>query len=232
MNIAENLKTINNNIAIAAQKSGRSAADITLIAVTKSVAPEVLASQIDTLLAAGVNNLGENREQELKAKQPICEPADKITWHMIGSLQRNKVKGVVGRVAMIHSVDSLRLAQEISRIATREGVDADVLLEINIADEDTKHGITPAAARSLADEIAQLPNITIRGLMTIAPFVDDAQLNRPHFKKMAQMAADLAQAGFDMRHLSMGMTIDYEVAIEEGATMVRIGTAIFGERKT
>jgi len=228
VSIAENLKTINENIARAAQKSGRQADDITLIAVTKSVDPHVLQSEIGTLLACGVSHLGENREQELRAKQPLC--GDSVTWHMIGHLQRNKVRNVVGRVAFIHSVDGLKLAEEISRIAVREDVVADVLIEVNIADEDTKHGIKPEAVMGLAAEIAQMPNIAIKGLMAIAPFVDDGEENRPHFQKMARLAGELKAAGYDIQHLSMGMTIDYEVAIQEGATMVRIGTAIFGER--
>jgi len=228
MNIAENLKTINENIARAAQKSGRRAEDITLIAVTKSVEPTVLQNEINTLLAAGVRNFGENRVQELSAKQPLC--GDGIICHMIGNLQRNKVRNVVGHVALIHSLDSLRLAEEISRIAVREDVVADVLIEINIAGEDTKHGITSETAAQLAEQVAKLPNIAIKGLMTIAPFVDDGEENRPHFSKMAHLFSDLKADGHDMQHLSMGMTIDYEVAIEEGATMVRIGTAIFGER--
>ena len=228
MNIADNLKTINENIARAAQKSGRRAADITLIAVTKSVSPEVLQGEINTLLANGVSNLGENRVQELMAKQPLC--GDAVTWHMIGSLQRNKVRNVVGRVALIHSLDSLRLAEEISRIAVRENVIADVLIEVNIAGEDTKHGIAPEDAMALAADAAALPNIAVKGLMTIAPFVDDPEENRPHFREMARLFYMLKANGHDMLHLSMGMTVDYEVAIEEGATMVRIGTAIFGER--
>jgi pyridoxal phosphate enzyme (YggS family) len=228
MNIAENLKIINENIARAAQKSGRQAADITLIAVTKSVSSQILQKELDTLLAGGVSNLGENRVQELTVKQPLCD--NNITWHMIGSLQRNKVRNVVGRVALIHSLDSLRLAEEISRIAVRENVAADVLIEINIAGEDTKHGIPPEAAADFAAEAARLPNIAIKGLMTIAPFVDDGEENRRHFRQMARLFAQLKSAGHNMCHLSMGMTIDYETAIEEGATMVRIGTAIFGER--
>ena len=228
MNIADNLKIINENIARAAQKSGRQATDITLVAVTKSVSPQVLQSHLDVLLANGVCNFGENRAQELTAKQPFC--GDNVIWHMIGHLQRNKVRNVVGRVALIHSLDSLRLAEEISRIAVRENVVADVLIEVNIAGEDTKHGITPGEAVAFADEAAKLPNINIKGLMTIAPFVDDAEENRPHFQEMARLFALLKANGHDMRHLSMGMTADYEVAIEEGATIVRIGTAIFGER--
>ena len=231
MNIADNLKVINENIARAAKKSGRQASDITLIAVTKSVSPQALLNELDILREGGVNNLGENRVQELAAKQPLC--GNDIAWHMIGNLQRNKVRNVVGRAALIHSLDSMRLAEEISRIAVRENVTADVLIEINIAGEDTKHGIVPEETMKFAAEAALLPNIVIKGLMTIAPFVDNAEENRPHFHKMAQLFAKLKTAGHNnICHLSMGMTVDYEFAIEEGATMVRIGTAIFGERPT
>jgi len=224
--VAENLRIINENIARAAKKSGRKAEDVTLIAVTKSVSPQELKNELETLLAAGVNHFGENRVQDLIAKQEHLSN-DGVTWHMIGHLQRNKVRNVVGNVALIHSVDSLKLAQEISRIAVREDVVADVLIEINIGDEDSKHGIEAADVMALAAEIKELPNIAIKGLMAIAPFVDDGEENRPYFKEMARMAREMAAAGYDVQYLSMGMTIDYEVAIEEGATMVRIGTAVF-----
>ncbi|MCL2376644.1 MAG: YggS family pyridoxal phosphate-dependent enzyme [Defluviitaleaceae bacterium] len=228
MSIADNLKHINENIARAAQKASRKAEDITLIAVTKTVDGQFLQDNMQTLLTHGVTNLGENRAQELTEKRPLL--GDAVKWHMIGHLQRNKVRNVVGNVVLIHSVDSVKLAEEISRIALRENVVADVLIEVNIADEGSKHGIAPEAAMALAREITSLPNIAIKGLMTIAPFVDDGEENRGHFRKMAELFSDLKIAGFDMEFLSMGMTIDYEVAIEEGANMVRIGTAIFGER--
>jgi len=224
MSIADNLKHINENIARAAHKSGRQPSDITLIAVTKTVTPQLLINETEALFAGGVTNLGENRVQELISKQPLL--SSRFNWHMIGSLQRNKVRQVVGQVTLIHSVDSLRLAEEISRIAQREDTTANVLIEVNIAGEDTKHGIAPDTVKSFAHEINLLPNIVVKGLMTIAPFVDDPEENRGHFRKMAEMFADTA----GMQFLSMGMTGDYEVAIEEGANMVRLGTAIFGER--
>ena len=228
MSIADNLKRINENIARAAQKSGRKAQDITLIAVTKTVEGQFLVDNLKVLLDNGVTNLGENRAQELTEKRPLL--GDAVKWHMIGSLQRNKVRNVVGNVVLIHSVDSVKLAEEISRIAVRENVVADVLIEVNIADEDSKHGITPENVMALAQEVTPLPNIAIKGLMTIAPFVDDGEENRVHFRKMSGLFTEMKAAGYDMEFLSMGMTIDYEVAIEEGANMVRIGTAIFGER--
>ena len=222
--ITENLKHINENIAAAAAKSGRNPEDITLIAVTKTIPAAVLQGYAPALLAGGVRNLGENRVQELVDKQPQI---DSFTWHMIGNLQRNKVKFVVGagNVALIHSVDSLRLAEEISRIAANRQVVADVLVEINIAAEDSKHGVSPANAKALTEQIAALPNIAVKGLMTVAPFVDNPEDNRPLFRTMAELNSD---CGLPL--LSMGMTNDYQVAIEEGANMVRIGTAIFGAR--
>jgi len=222
--ITENLKRINENITAAAARAGRNADDITLIAVTKTIPAEVLQSYAPALLAGGVRHLGENRVQELVDKQPQI---DGFTWHMIGSLQRNKVKFVVGadNVALIHSVDSLRLAEEIGRIAANRQVVADVLVEINIAAEDSKHGVSPADAKALVEQVAALPNVAVKGLMTVAPFVDDPEDNRPLFRTMAELNGD---CGLPL--LSMGMTNDYQVAIEEGATMVRIGTAIFGAR--
>ena len=231
-NIAENLKRINENIARAAQKSGRRAEDITLIAVTKTITPQALTDMLETLLAAGVCNLGENRVQELTQKRPLFD--HRVSWHMIGHLQRNKVKNVVGHVKMIHSVDSPRLAEEISRIAMQKQVVADVLIEINIAGETSKHGSAPDQAAALTRQIAALPGIAPRGLMTVAPFVANPEENRPHFRKMAELLETVKTAageqGANMPFLSMGMTNDYEVAIEEGANMVRVGTAIFGER--
>ena len=229
-NIAENLKRINENIARAAQKSGRTAGDVTLVAVTKTVGSQELLAALKTLREHGVCDFGENRVQELVEKQPLFD--DKVNWHMIGHLQRNKVKNVVGRVAIIHSIDSLRLAEEISRVAVQRQVTADVLLEVNIAGEVSKHGITPGEAAALAAQVMSLPNLAIKGLMTLAPFVDNPEENRGYFKKMANLLDDIKAVapGADMPFLSMGMTNDYEVAVEEGANIVRIGTAIFGER--
>jgi pyridoxal phosphate enzyme (YggS family) len=231
MNIADNLKHINENVAKAALKSGRQPSDITVIGVTKTIDAQVLASELDVLLESGICNFGENRVQELTAKQPVL--GDKIKWHMIGSLQRNKVKFVVGQVVLIHSLDSLRLAEEINRIAGQKGVVADVLIEVNIGSEESKHGIATENVMDFAKEVMMLPNLSVKGLMTIAPFVDNPEENRGHFKKMAELFANLktmAGPNGDIQFLSMGMTGDYGVAIEEGANMVRIGTGIFGER--
>ena len=221
--ISENLKRINENIAAAAHKSGRQAADVKLIAVTKTISSEILTKHLDVLKANGVTDLGENRVQELVEKQPALEG---VNWHMIGHLQRNKVKNVVGQVSLIHSVDSLRLAEEISRVAVGRGLVADVLLEVNVAAESSKEGVAPEDTAAFAAQIAALPNISVKGLMTVAPFVTNPEENRRHFQKMAALNAQIG----NLPHLSMGMTNDYVVAIEEGATMVRLGTAIFGER--
>jgi len=221
--IADNLRRINEHIAQSAAKSGRLASDITLVAVTKTIAAAAVADVAETLLTHGVRNLGENRVQELTEKQPHPALDGKFAWHMIGSLQRNKVKFCVGNVTLIHSVDSLRLAEEISRLAALRQVTAEVLVEVNIACEDTKHGVTPDDTAALVAQITALPNIIVKGLMTVAPFVDNPEENRPLFRKMKELNGD-------MPLLSMGMTNDYQVAIEEGANIVRIGTAIFGAR--
>jgi len=222
-NITENLKRIKENIAAAAHKSGRQAADITIVAVTKTISPPNLANMFETLAENGISHLGENRVQELIEKQPLMP--QNINWHMIGNLQRNKVKYIVGQVALIQSVTGLQLAQEISRIAIKKQVTADVLIEINIAQEATKHGAMPQEAASLAAAVAALPNVTLKGLMAMAPFTATAEENRGYFRQMAELREKIA---LPLPILSMGMTNDYEVAIEEGANMVRIGTAIFG----
>ena len=161
-------------------------------------------------------------------------PSD-IRWHMIGHLQRNKVKYIVGKVALIHSVDSLRLAEEISRESLKRQVETDILIEVNVAGEESKFGVCLSETVSLVEEIAKLPAVHIRGLMTIAPFVEDAEENRQIFRKLKQLSVDIERKNIDnvnMSALSMGMTGDYPVAIEEGATYVRVGTGIFGERES
>ncbi len=157
-----------------------------------------------------------------------------IRWHMIGHLQRNKVKYIVDKVWMIHSVDSLRLAEEISKEATKKNICVNILIEVNVANEETKFGITCEEVRQLVQDVAKLPNICIKGLMTIAPFVQDAEENRIYFSKLKKLAVDIMGENIDnitMENLSMGMTGDYEVAVSEGATCVRVGTGIFGARQ-
>lgn len=186
---------------------------------------------LETVYQEGIREFGENKVQELTEKYEAL-PKD-IHWHMIGHLQRNKVKYIVDKACLIHSVDSLRLAEEISQQAMKKQVEADILVEVNIAQEDSKFGISKEEAITLVEDIAKLPGVHVKGLMTIAPFVEDPEENRLYFRKMKELSVDIAEKNIDnvsMDILSMGMTGDYMVAIEEGATMVRVGTGIFGER--
>ena len=226
--IRENLEYVNKNIENACQKAGRAQQEVTLIAVSKTKPVSLLMEAYEH----GCREFGENKVQELVEKYEVM-PKD-IRWHMIGHLQRNKVKYIVDKVAMIHSVDSLKLAEEISREAVKKQVDVSVLIEVNIACEETKFGVTKEETISLICDIAKLPGIHIKGLMTIAPYVTNPEENRPYFEQLKQLAVDISSKNIDnvnMNVLSMGMTGDYMVAIEEGATYVRVGTGIFGERE-
>lgn len=225
--ILENLGQVRENIKKACEKSGRNPQDVTLIAVSKTKPVSMLREAYD----GGSRDFGENKVQEIMDKYPGL-PAD-IRWHMIGHLQRNKVKYIIDKVELIHSVDSLRLAEEISSQAAKKQVEANILLEVNIAEEESKFGITAEETISLVKKISELPNIHIKGLMTIAPFVENPEDNRKYFRQIRDLSVDIMQENIDnvsMSILSMGMTGDYMVAIEEGATMVRVGTGIFGER--
>lgn len=225
--IRENIEHVRENIRTACEKSGRNAEDVTLIAVSKTKPVSMLQEAYE----CGCRDFGENKVQELVEKWEQM-PKD-IRWHMIGHLQRNKVKYIVDKVYMIHSVDSLRLAEEISKEAGKKGVTVSILIEINAAEEETKFGTTCEEAGRLVEEIAQLPNLSIKGLMTIAPYVENAEENRQYFEKLRQIYVDINRKNIDnvyMAELSMGMTGDYEVAVTEGATYVRVGTGIFGER--
>lgn len=225
--IRENLETVRRNIAEACRRAGRDPGEVTLIAVSKTKPVALLREAYD----AGAREFGENKVQELTDKLPAL-PED-IRWHMIGHLQRNKVKYVVGKAALIHSVDSLRLAEEISKESVKQNTLTDILLEVNIAGEESKFGISPEEVLPLTEQIAGLPGIRIKGLMTVAPFAEAAVDNRRYFKKLKQLSVDIAEKNIDnvsMNILSMGMTGDYTVAVEEGATCVRVGTGIFGER--
>lgn len=226
--IAENMAQVRAQIEKACERTGRSRDEVTLIAVSKTKPVSLLQEAYD----AGARDFGENKVQELIEKIPQL-PED-IRWHMIGHLQRNKVKSIVGRVYMIHSVDSLRLAEEISKEAVKKQVKVNILIEVNVAGEESKFGCRPEAAASLAEEISRLPGICIQGLMTIAPFVENAEENREYFHKLKHLSVDIAAKNIDnvsMNVLSMGMTGDYQIAVEEGAACVRVGTGIFGERK-
>lgn len=226
--IRENIKHVQKQIEEACVKSGRTVEDVTLIAVSKTKPVELLQEAYE----AGVRDFGENKVQELIDKIPQL-PSD-IRWHMIGHLQRNKVKYIVDKVYLIHSVDSLRLAEEISKEACKHGITANILVEVNVAGEESKFGTTLQDATQLVGDILKLPGICIKGLMTIAPFVEDAEENRIFFRKLKQLSVDIMGKNIDNRNmesvLSMGMTGDYTVAVEEGATYVRVGTGIFGDR--
>jgi pyridoxal phosphate enzyme (YggS family) len=225
--ISENLAEVQRRIREACGRSGRSADDVTLIAVSKTKPLE----DLQTAYAAGSRNFGENKVQEIVQKAPQM-PQD-TRFHMIGHLQRNKVRQVLPLVKLIHSVDSLRLAEQIEDDAVKAGLDIDILLEVNVAGEESKFGLAPEEVEETARRISSLSHVHIRGLMTIAPFVDDPEDNREIFKKLYQLAVDIRSKNIDnidMSVLSMGMTGDYEVAVEEGATMIRVGTGIFGAR--
>lgn len=225
--LKENLQSVEENIKKACEKAGRNREDVTLIAVSKTKPVEMLQEIYDQ----NIRNFGENKVQEMCDKMEVL-PKD-IKWHMIGHLQTNKIKYIIGKTELIHSVDSLHLAQEISKQAVKHDVQTDILIEINIANEQTKFGIDAGDTIQLVREIAALPNIHIKGLMTIAPFVENPEDNRLYFRRIHQLSVDITKENIDnvnMDILSMGMTGDYMVAIEEGATMVRVGTGIFGER--
>jgi len=221
--IRENLARVLAKIEAAARRAGRDPADVQLVAVTKNRPVE----QIREVLECGPYVLGENRVQEALAKIPQLPP--ETVWHLIGHLQRNKAKFAVRHFALIHSLDSLRLAEALQRTAEAQDRTVEVLLEVNISGEASKFGLSPDEVEPLLAEIARsLDRLKVRGLMTMAPYVEDPETVRPVFRGLRQLRDRLAGEGYDLPHLSMGMTNDYEVAVEEGATMVRIGTAIFG----
>lgn len=220
MDIEHNVQELQQCIAGACQRAGRSPDEVTLVAVTKAIeVPAIVAA-----FNAGIRNFGENRVQEAKPKIEQLEGlrAD-LTWHMVGHLQTNKAKTAVDIFDIIHSVDSLRLAEALSRHSQKK---LPVLIEVNVSAEATKGGFRLPEVDEAIRQIGRLPNIEIEGLMTIAPWVSDAEEVRPVFRQLRQLRDALG-----LRHLSMGMTDDFEVAIEEGATLVRIGRAIFGERR-
>ncbi len=225
--VAENLAEIERRIEAACRRSGRRREDVTLIAVSKTKP----VSMIGEAMGEGILDFGENKPQELRDKYEVL-PKD-IRWHMIGNLQRNKVKYVVGRAVMIHSVGSLELAETIEKEAAKKGLRMPCLVEVNIAGEETKSGIAPEETEEFMRKLAGFEHLSVKGLMTIAPYVDDPEMNRVHFRSMRNLAVDIARKNIDnimVNELSMGMTGDFEVAIEEGATMIRVGTGIFGER--
>lgn len=225
--LKENLAEVQSRVEQACKRAGRDVAEVTLIAVSKTKP----VTDLQEIYNAGVRDFGENKMQEMCDKMEKM-PKD-INWHMIGHLQRNKVKYIVGNVALIHSVDSYRLAEEINIQAKKKGLVVPILVEVNIADETTKFGVSKEDAMELVRQIASLDALSIKGLMTIAPYVVDPEENRAYFRKIKELSVDIDNQNIDnvsMDILSMGMTGDFEVAIEEGATMVRVGTGIFGKR--
>lgn len=225
--IRENIEHVENTIDEACRQSGRDRSEVTLIAVSKTKPVEMLKEAYET----GCRDFGENKVQELVDKYEVL-PKD-IRWHMIGHLQRNKVKYIVDKVYLIHSVDSLRLAEEISKEAAKKNVDVNILVEVNVAGEETKFGTGCEETKQLVRDIAQLPHVHIQGLMTIAPYVENSEENRIYFQQLKKLSVDISSENIDnvsMKVLSMGMTGDYAVAVSEGATYVRVGTGIFGER--
>ena len=225
--IRDHLNEVRENIQKACEKAGRSPQEVTLIAVSKTKPLFMLEEAYE----AGARDFGENKVQEILEKHPKM-PED-ARFHMIGHLQRNKVKQVLPHTVLIHSVDSYRLAEQISQEAGKLGITAKILLEVNVAKEESKFGMMPEDVEEMAGQIAALQHLQIEGLMTIAPFVDDPEKNRPVFRKLYQLSVDIKKKNIDnvnMGVLSMGMTGDYQVAVEEGSTMIRVGTGIFGAR--
>ena len=225
--LKDNLKNVEERVQAACDRAGRKREEVTLIAVSKTKPVEMLQEIYDE----NIRDFGENKVQEL------CDKIEKmpkdIKWHMIGHLQRNKVKYIVDKVAMIHSVDSLRLAETIEKEAAKKAVIVPILIEVNVAQEESKFGLKPEEVLPFIEQIADFSHIRIKGLMTIAPYVDNAEENREIFRELKKLSVDIAAKNINnvtMSVLSMGMTGDYMVAVQEGATMVRVGTGIFGAR--
>lgn len=225
--LQENYNKVKENIKKACERVGRDPKEVTLIAVSKTKP----LSDIEELLPTGCEDFGENKVQEL------CDKEEKISrsvhWHLIGHLQTNKAKYIVHKACLIHSVDSVKLAECIDKEAAKKGVIAQILIQVNIAEEDTKFGLPKEEVEEVLREVSKLEHVKVKGLMTIAPFVENSEENREHFRNMRQLFVDMKDKNIDnvdMEILSMGMTGDYQVAVEEGATMVRVGTGIFGAR--
>ena len=225
--LLDNLKDVEERIQAACDRSGRKREDVLLVAVSKTKPVEM----IEEVMTAGIVDFGENKPQELRDKYEVLP--QNLRFHMIGHLQTNKIKYVIDRVVLIHSIDSIHLAEAVNAEAKKHNRIMPVLVEVNVAQEESKSGFLVEKTENAIREIAKLSNIRVEGLMTIAPFVENAEENRQYFVKLRKLSVDIAAKNIDnvtMHHLSMGMTGDYEVAIEEGASMVRVGTGIFGER--
>ncbi|MDF2611074.1 MAG: pyridoxal phosphate enzyme YggS family [Lachnospiraceae bacterium] len=225
--ISDNLDYVEERINAACKRAGRLREEVTLIAVSKTKPIEM----IEEAMKAGIREFGENKVQELISKYESLPTG--IHWHLIGHLQTNKVKYIVDKATFIHSVDTYRLAEQINKDAEKKNIVSNILIEVNIAEEESKFGVAKEEVLPLIIEVAKFKNIRVRGLMTVAPYTEDAENNRIHFRNLRQLYVDIKSKNIDnvsMDVLSMGMTGDYEVAIEEGATMIRVGTGIFGER--
>lgn len=225
--VAENLFEINERIKVAAQKSGREASDITLVAVSKTVDVDRINSALDN----GIINLGESKVQEITEKMTQINKPCK--WHQIGHLQTNKVKYIIDKVELIHSLDSISLADELNKRALKHGIKVPVLVEVNISGEDSKYGLFPHDVKDFVKMLSGYDGLKVQGLMTIAPFFENPEQTRPFFSEMNKIYVDIKMENIDnvcMNYLSMGMSNDFEIAIEEGSNMVRIGSAIFGDR--
>jgi hypothetical protein len=224
--VSQQIEQIRRRIAAAAQRSVRPADDVLLVVVTKTIQPEL----IEQALAAGAMVFGESKVQEARQKIPLI--SGRAHWHMVGHLQSNKARDAVELFELIHSVDSVKLAAEISKCAEKAGKTQRVLLEINLSGESSKFGLKPDALDETLGKILALPRIEVEGLMTVPPAAEDSAKARPWFRRLRELRDVAARRhSLALPHLSMGMTGDFETAIEEGATMVRIGTAIFGERR-
>jgi hypothetical protein len=224
--LRESVPHVRDRIARAAERAGRNGADVTVVAVTKGHPPEAAQSAI----AAGLRCLGENRVQELESKRAAV--GNGAEWHLIGHLQRNKARSAIPLFSLLHSLDSIRLAEALASEAERTGVRVPVLVQVNASGEDTKSGVAVEEATDMVAKIVEMPTLVVRGLMTMAPFTDEASILRSTFRRTREAFDRCAAAvpGFEARHLSMGMSNDFEIAIEEGSNMVRLGTILFGER--
>ena len=223
----EQLENVQQKIREAAMRAGRNPEDVTLVAVSKTNPVERIKEAYDL----GVRDFGENKVQEILRKAPLMPPD--VRWHMIGHLQKNKVRQVIGTVCLIHSVDTVELAEKIEKEAEKQDLDVDILLEVNVAEEETKFGFRLEETEDAVRAIAAFPRVHIRGFMTSAPDTETPEDNRKFFRKLSDLAVDTKSKNLDnvyVSALSMGMTNDYEVAVEEGASMIRVGTAIFGAR--
>lgn len=227
IDVAQNFQTVRERVARAAERAGRDPDDVIIVGASKQV--EV--ARIEQAMAAGLRHVGENYVQEAKPK--VAAIGSRVTWHFIGHLQTNKARDAVRMFDVIHSLDRLELAKELSKRAAALGKIMDVFVEVNIAGEETKSGVAPNEVEALIRQAAELPNLRVRGLMTMPPLFDDPEKSRPYFRALRTLQENLTQKNIpnvELSHLSMGMTADFEVAVEEGATIVRLGTGIFGPR--